>query len=432
MTSATTNPEERELLHAAFRSFDEAAQTLQQSYSALTARVEQMDAELADTNEALRRQLADNEAMRVRLDGILESLSAGVLVVDECETISRSNQAAERLLGASDAELQNRRVVEVLGSVGLTVRDEPQRIGQSVVSISQVPLCNDSRDCSGHLVLLQDITRIYQLEEQLQRKDRLAAMGELISRIAHEIRNPLGSVELFASLLQRDLAEHTPTKQYAQQISQAVQLMDGLLANLLLYTRPVHMARAWHESGSLMNESIQLASHAINKVPVEIRVDISPEVPSIWCHDGQVKQVIVNLVVNAVQAMPNGGVLAVSLDREPPQTLGMPAVRLIICDSGIGIDPAHRSRMFDPFFTTKDEGTGLGLAIVHSIVEAHQGRIDVESTVGQGTTCSIILPHPVVTGDPREGHNQASQDRDVNDTQHDEHEVMLMEDWSHE
>ena len=432
MTSAATNPEERELLQAAFRSFDEAAQTLQQSYGALTARVEQMDAELAHTNEALRRQLRDNEAMRLRLDGILESLSTGVLVVEECQTISRSNRAAERLLGLNDAELQNRPVAEVLESAGLIVGDRPQRIGQTVVSISQAPLHNGSGDCSGHLILLQDITRIYQLEEQLQRKDRLAAMGELISRIAHEIRNPLGSVELFASMLQRDLPDRTPTKRYAQQISQAVQLMDGLLANLLLYTRPAHLTRVWHEAEPLIRESTKLAAHAITKVPIEMHVMLSPEVPSMWCHDGQLKQVIVNLVVNAVQAMPNGGVLAISLDREPPQTLGVPAVRLTVRDSGVGIDPAHRTRIFDPFFTTKEEGTGLGLAIVHSIVEAHQGRIDIESTVGQGTTCSIILPHPVVTGDLSEDHHRACPECGVREAEQDDHDTVLVEDWLHE
>jgi len=374
MTSLTTNPDERALLQAAFQSFDEAAHTLQQSYSALTARVEEMDAELAQSNDALRRQLVDNEAMRVRLDGILESLSTGVVVVDECGIITRSNRAAEQLLGVSDVELRSHRIPEVLAGRGLTVSDRPQRIGQRVVSISQVPLRNDSGDDSGQLVLLQDITRVYHLEEQLQRKDRLAAMGELIGRIAHEIRNPLGSVELFASLLQRDLDVREPTQRYAQQISQAVRLMDGLLANLLLYMRPVHLTRAWHDTESLLNDSIELAAHAIAKVSVNIRIDISREVPLLWCHDGQLKQVVVNLVVNAVQAMPNGGELGISLSREPLETLGLSAVRLIVRDSGMGIDPAHRSRLFDPFFTTKDEGTGLGLAIVHSIVDAHHGR----------------------------------------------------------
>lgn len=432
MISTTTNPEEQALLQAAFRSFDEAAHTLQQSYSALTARVEEMDAELAQSNDALRRQLIDNEAMRMRLDGILESLSTGVVVVDESGVVTRSNRAAEQLLGASDVELRSRYIQEVLADRGLSVSDRPQRIGQSVVSISQVPLRNDSGQDSGHLVLLQDISRIYQLEEQLQRKDRLAAMGELIGRIAHEIRNPLGSVELFASLLQRDLGEHQPAQRYAQQISQAVRLMDGLLANLLLYMRPVRLTRAWHAAESLLQDSMELAAHATTKVPVTTRIHISPEVPSIWCHDGQLKQVIVNLVVNAVQAMPNGGELEISLSREPSQTLGMSAVRLTVRDSGIGIDPAHRSRLFDPFFTTKEEGTGLGLAIVHSIIEAHHGRIDVESTVGQGTACSIVLPHPSVVESPSLTANPGGEAEHVSDSEPTVREVVLMEDSSYD
>jgi signal transduction histidine kinase len=433
MTSATTgHPEERELLHAAFRSFDEAAHTLQQSYNALTTRVEQMDLELAQSNEALRRQLFDNEAMRVHLDGILESLSTGILVMDDSETISRSNRAAEVLLGATAAELRNRRASDVLAGAGLGLCDRPQRIGQTVVSISQVPLHNDFGARSGHLILFQDITRIYQLEEQLQRRERLAAMGELIGRIAHEIRNPLGSVELFASMLQRDLDEDSSAKRYAQQISQAVQSTDRLLANLLLYTRPVRMARGWHVAEPLIGESIKLAAHAITKVPVDIRVDINREIHSIWCHDGQLKQVLVNLVVNAVQAMPNGGVLAISLSQEPPQALGIPAVRLTVCDSGIGIEPAHRSRIFDPFFTTKDEGTGLGLAIVYSIVDAHQGRIDIESTVGQGTSCSIILPHPSRGGDPHKMQVQAWNEFGSGESHSIEYEAALAEEWSHE
>jgi len=433
MTSAMTkHPEERELLQAAFRSFDEAAHTLQQSYSALTTRVEQMDLELAQSNEALRRQLCDNEAMRVHLDGILESLSMGVLVMDDCEMITRSNRAAQALLGVTDDELRNRRASEILAGAGLGVCDRPQRIGQAVVSISQVPLHNDSAEHSGHLILFQDITRIYQLEEQLQRKERLAAMGELIGRIAHEIRNPLGSVELFASMLQRDLGEHSSARRYAQQISQAVQSMDRLLTNLLLYTRPVHLARSWHLAESLIDESIKLAAHAITKVPIEIRMDISPEIHSMWCHDGQLKQVLVNLVVNAVQAMPNGGVLAISLCQEPSQTLGMPAVRLTVRDSGIGIAPAHQSRIFDPFFSTKDEGTGLGLAIVYSIVDAHQGRIDVDSTVGQGTACSIILPHPAIGGDPHAVHTPTRNELESSQPYPGEHTMALVEEWSHE
>lgn len=433
MTKDTTGqPEERTLLQAAFRSFDEAAQTLQQSYHALTARVERMDVELAHSNEALRRQLWENEAMRAHLNGILESLSTGVLVVDDSGVLARSNHAAEALLGATDAELRDRVASEVLTALGLSVCDRPQRFRQAVVSISQVPLRNASGGGSSHLILIQDITRLYQLEEQLQRKDRLAAMGELLGRIAHEVRNPLGSVELFSSMLQRDLPKDSPTKRYAEQISQAVQLMDRLLANLLMYTRPTRMARGWHRAEPLINASMKLAAHAITKVPIKVQLDIDQDIPSLWCHEGQLKQVIVNLVVNAVQAMPNGGLLTISLQKEPPQTLGVAAVRLAVSDTGVGIDPEYRSRMFDPFFTTKDEGTGLGLAIVHSIVEAHQGRIDVESTIRQGSTFAIILPHPSTTLASGECRTSEETDDEGGEGEYVDRELALTEDWPHE
>jgi signal transduction histidine kinase len=353
-----------------------------------------MDLELAHSNEALRRQLRENEAMRAHLDGILESLSTGVLVLDEAGLITRSNQPAAQSLGATDAELRGRYAAAVLEAVGLSLCDRPQRIGQAVVAITQSPLKTNNGRRSGSLVLIQDMTRLYQLEEQLQRKDRLAAMGEMIGRIAHEIRNPLGSVELFASLLRRDLHNQPSSQLYAEQISQAVQAMDRLLANLLAYTNPARSSRAWHAAEPLILDSLSLAAHAITKVPVDIRLDLDPGIPAIWCHEGQMKQAVLNLIVNAVQAMPTGGVLSISLRTDQLQTLGVPAVRLMVSDSGTGIDPAHRSRLFDPFFTTKDEGTGLGLAIVYSIIEAHQGRIDVESAVGCGASFSIVLPYP--------------------------------------
>jgi two-component system, sensor histidine kinase FlrB len=394
-TAAVKHSEERDVLQAAFQSFDQAAKTLQQSYGALTTRVEQMDLELAHSNEALRRQLRENEAMRAHLDGILESLSTGVLVLDDAGIITRSNEPAAESLGMTAAGLRGRRADGVLDAVGLSLCDRPQPIGQAVVTITQTPLKTNSGGRSGSLLLIQDVTRLCQLEERVQRKDRLAAMGEMIGRIAHEIRNPLGSVELFASMLRRDLAEQPASKLYAEQISQAVHAMDRLLANLLMYTKPTRSSRAWHAAEPLILDSLSLAAHAIAKTPVDVRIDLDPGIPAIWCHEGQMKQVVVNVIVNAVQAMPNGGVLTIKLDADRSQSLGASALRLTISDSGPGIDPAHRTRLFDPFFTTKEEGTGLGLAIVHSIVEAHQGRIDVESIAGQGALFAIVLPHPV-------------------------------------
>jgi signal transduction histidine kinase len=394
MTMTTTRPAgERALLEAAFHSFDQAAHTLQQSYSTLTARVEQMDLELTQSNEALRRQLHVNEAMRMHLDGILESLSTGVLVLDETGLITRSNRTAVRLLGRDESHVRGRHEADLLGSLGLRVADRPQSIGQTVVTITRAPLHTGSGR-SGSLLLIHDVTRLCQLEERLQRRERLAAMGEMIGRIAHEIRNPLGSVELFASMLRRDLADLPASQRYAEQISHAVHAMDRLLANLLVYTKPDRAPRAWHDAEPLILDALTLAAHAITKVPVDIRLDLDPWLRRIWCHEGQMKQVFLNLIVNAVQAMPAGGVLTITLRPDNDQALGAPALRITVTDSGTGIDPTHRSRMFDPFFTTKEEGTGLGLAIVHAIIEAHHGRIDVESAVGRGTSMTLILPHP--------------------------------------
>ncbi|MBH0204518.1 MAG: PAS domain-containing protein [Nitrospira sp.] len=395
--TAVQHSEERDVLQTAFQSFDQAARTLQQSYGALTARVEQMDLELAQSNDALRRQLRENEAMRTHLDGILESLSTGILVLDDAGVVTRSNAPAAEALGMTAAELCGRHATAILDTVGLSLCDRPQRIGQAVVTITQTPLKTSSGCRSGSLVLIQDVTRLCQLEERVQRKDRLAAMGEMIGRIAHEIRNPLGSVELFASMLRRDLHEQPASKIYAEQISQAVHAMDRLLENLLVYTKPARSSHAWCAAEPLILDALSLAAHAIAKTPVDVRIDLDPGIPAIWCHEGQMKQVMLNLIINAAQAMPAGGVLKVTLDRDRTQSFSDSTVCLTVSDSGPGINAAYRSRLFDPFFTTKDEGTGLGLAIVHAIVEAHHGRIDVDSVAGHGASFSIVLPHPVTS-----------------------------------
>lgn len=393
-TSTALHPAERDLLQEAFHTFDQAAHTLQQSYSTLTSRIEQMDLELSQSNDALRKQLHENEAMRAHLSGILDSLTTGVLVIDQSGCITGANAAATRLLGRDEAMLQNQPAEGVLDELRLAVSEQPQRHGDYVVTISERSLEASTAHRSGHLMLIHDVTQMCQLEERLQRQHRLVAMGEMVGRIAHEIRNPLGSIELFASMLRRDLHDQPSSLGYAEQISQAVHGLDRLLTNLLIYTQPERSSRRWQTIEPLVLDALTLAAHAITKTPVDIRLDLDPRIPMIWCNEGQFKQVVLNLILNAIQAMPSGGVLTLKLEASADRSLGGPAVCFTIADNGPGIDPAHLSRIFDPFFTTKDEGTGLGLAIVHAIVDAHHGRIDVESRRGEGTTFTILLPHP--------------------------------------
>jgi len=394
-TSTALHPAERDLLQEAFHTFDQAAHTLQQSYSTLTDRIEQMDVELSKSNAALRQQLQDNEAMRAHLSGILDSLTTGVLVVDLDGLVTRVNAQAVCLLGRSADTLRGQSALALLADLQLTVSEQPQRHGSRVLTIAECSLEASPEQSSGQLILIHDVTHMCQLEERLQRQHRLVAMGEMVGRIAHEIRNPLGSIELFASMLRRDLEEHPASLAYAEQISQAVHGLDRLLSNLLIYTQPERSARGWQTVETLVLDALTLAAHAITKTSVDIRLDLDPRIPAMWCNEGQFKQVVLNLILNAIQAMPAGGILTLKLVEADRHSLGERAICVTITDNGPGIDPAHRSRIFDPFFTTKDEGTGLGLAIVHAIIDAHHGRIDVESRPGEGTTFTILLPHPM-------------------------------------
>jgi signal transduction histidine kinase len=393
MTYSKSDRSQNDLLTRAFHDFDQAATVLQQSYDALTTRLQQMDLELAQTNASLREHLRETEEMRAHVTAVLESLDTGVIVADSQDRVVRCNHSTERLLGISQTQLQGRRATDILHEIHKDHGEYPLILPSGIaIALSQTDLTDASGALIGKLVLIHDVTRIRQLEDRLQRRNRLEAMGQMVGCIAHEIRNPLGSVELFASLLRKDLRDQPQLKTYAEHISVAVQSMDRLLSNLLVYTRPDCSKAGWQETGLLIREVLTLASHAMAPASIEVACHVDAQVPQLWCDGGKMKQVLLNLVLNAVQAMPDGGRLTIAASVAHPSNSESPAVHLIVSDTGAGIPTELQSRIFDPFFTTKDRGTGLGLAIVHALVEAHHGRIDVESSSGRGTSFVITLP----------------------------------------
>lgn len=394
MTSLPSAPDQGALLTRAFQDFDQAASVLQQSYAALTARLHEMDLELAQSNATLRKHLKETEEMRAHLTAILESLDTGILVTDGEGKVTRCNAAAEQMLGIPRALLEGRASQDILRDAKMDRREYPLVLQSGIaVSMAQAKLSDSEGHAIGNLHLFHDVTKVRHLEERLQRRNRLAAMGEMIGCIAHEVRNPLGSVELFASMLRKDLHQTPQLRSYAEHISLAVQSMDRLLSNLLLYMKPDRSHAASHDVVALVREALTLAAHALSAAAIDVRFDSDRFASRIWCDAAQIKQVLLNLIMNAAHAMPSGGVLTVTVraDQGRRQT-DTQAFRLTVKDTGSGIAPEHRSRIFDPFFTTKQEGTGLGLAIVHALVEAHHGRIDVESVLGQGTEFIVTLP----------------------------------------
>jgi len=396
MAQPITDGPNFEILHDAFRSFDQAAGTLQEAYRMLMSRVERLDLELAASNEALRVNLKDNEEIKAHLTAILESLTAGVIVAGVGGVIIRCNQAAESLLGLTRDQMLGHLLKQFLDEKHLTTGCYPivSPTG-ALLAILRTVLRDATGRPAGDLILLQDISDVRRLEERVQRRDRLAAMGEMVGRIAHEIRNPLGSVELFASMLRKDLAHDPARRQYAEHISVAVQAMDRLLANLLTYTKPDCSQAARHALRPLLEEVLMLAAHEIARRHIDATLCIAASAHSVWCDAGQLKQALLNVCVNGAQAMPIGGRLTIEAGREVDcQSVSAEhaPIRISVSDTGPGIDPTHVSRVFDPFFTTKDEGTGLGLAIVHAIVEAHHGRVEIETQAGRGSTFTIVLP----------------------------------------
>src|SRR3990167_3928285 len=174
-TSTALHPAERDLLQEAFHTFDQAAHTLQQSYSTLTDRIEQMDVELTQSNAALRQQLQENEAMRTHLSGILDSLTTGVLVLDLGGRVTRVNAAASLLLGRKADALRGQSASALLAELQLTVSEQPQRHESHVLTIAQRSLEASPGQSSGQLILIHDVTQMCQLEERLQRQHRFVA-----------------------------------------------------------------------------------------------------------------------------------------------------------------------------------------------------------------------------------------------------------------
>jgi len=226
---------------------------------------------------------------------------------------------------------------------------------------------------------------ILEIEEQLRRADRLSALGELAAGMAHEIRNPLGSIRGTAEILRDGIDPADKRHEFAGILIKEVDRLNRVVRDFLDFARPAPVERGRVDLNEALREILALIGpQALNGgVRVELTAGELPPVPG---DREQLKQAFLNLVLNALQAMPAGGTLAVST--APVE--GRVEVRFT--DTGQGIPPEKLEKIFNPFFTTRQEGTGLGLAITHRIVQGHGGRIEVTSRIGEGTTFTVIIP----------------------------------------
>jgi two-component system, NtrC family, sensor histidine kinase HydH len=225
---------------------------------------------------------------------------------------------------------------------------------------------------------------ILEIEEQLRRADRLSALGELSAGMAHEIRNPLGSIRGTAEILQDGIDPSDRRYEFTRILIKEVDRLNRVVQDFLKFARPAAVRRESFDVLSVLKDVLKLTRPQLAQAGVQTRLEGGA--PALAGDREQLKQAFLNLVLNAQQAMPDGGTLSIEVAAENG------AVRIVFADTGVGIDPQDVEKIFNPFFTTRREGTGLGLAITHRIIQNHGGRIEVSSTRGEGTRFTLVLP----------------------------------------
>lgn len=373
-----------DLLQEAFVNFNRASSELERHYRSLEERVRELTRQLAESLDE-RRRLGD------LLCSVLESISAGVVVVEREGLIVAFNRAAERMTSFRREEVEGKPFGLLFPERWLREgRVLEERWGQKWIRVVPSPLKGEA--ARGWVLVLEDVTELKKWQQQAMRNEGLSAMGEVAAQVAHEIRNPLGVIKLFASLLRKEFDGDGRGEELLEHILIGVKEIEGVLGNLLLFVRPQAPVFRTIDLRAPLREVLSFVAPLLeeNGIRMVERISRSPlEIEG----DGELlKQVFYNVVLNAVQAMPEGGTLRVSTTRRRSRIKGQRMVEVAVADSGVGIPPEDLQRIFSPFFTTKERGTGLGLTVVHRIVEVHGGLVEVESEVGKGTTFRISIP----------------------------------------
>lgn len=362
-----------DLLNKAIETFNSASATLVQYYSTLEDKVRLLTEEVDH-----KKQL---------LNGILDSIDVGVVFFDRDGIIRTMNKAAECLLNinASDAIGGISIHAEIHEEVIVPANGKP-----FYALVSRSDVTDNGGNVIGNVLIFKDITRLKQLESENERNRRLTAMGELVMKIAHEIRNPLGSIELFASLLSNDL-KGTEHGDYANRISNSVRSLVNTLDNMLRFTKEVKPKPGYCCLNDMVSETCDEFKELFANS--DIQLDFSGK-GQYWLNmdKGLMRQALINILLNSVHAMPDGGKIEIRIQNTEDKGQRTEEVEIIIRDTGIGMDEDTRMRMFEPFFSTKDRGTGLGMSITAGIIKAHKGTIDVRSEIGGGTEFVIKLP----------------------------------------
>jgi PAS domain S-box-containing protein len=341
--------------------------------------------------------------MRENLNSVMAGLEDGLLLFTRDARAVMVSPAAEKFLGASASQFLGRRVTEIFpaghplrqalrlegdelretaAETELDTASGKRRVGVSVQGIQE------NGEQMGALVTLRDLDSLESINTQLQVSERLAALGRITAGVAHEVKNPLNSMRLWLENLKESLPpDQDPGAQQAVQVlDKEIDRLDAVVKRFLDFTRPVELKLEATDLAELLRDVVRVAHPQLEKAGVEVEEMLGNGVPEVWADRDLLKQAVLNLVLNAGEAMSAGGELRVELARHGEMA------EISVSDTGKGIPLENQQKIFQLFFTTRAGGSGIGLATTFRIVQLHNGSIDFQSEAGRGTTFRIELP----------------------------------------
>ena len=366
-----------------------------------------------------RVNFAERKKLQLLLGQILESLEIGVVVLDWKGTVMLANDSARKILPSLDVPIHSdSRFLEVIKDfpeIATAVRSALEEVsfvkeaelnvGPSenarTVRISTLPLKNSPQKENGTLVLISDVSEEVALQRQMKDAERLSTMGTLAAALAHEIRNPLEALNLNLELLERNMQHIQAPSPEGEKIEKCIRIFDsevsrlaGVVENFLSFARPGESGSNSIRLDALLRQVIELIESHAQSRKVIIHPEIGGEPIIVRGYENRLKQLFLNLVINGIEAMPDGGRLFIQAETVQRPNAERPSLYAVVSvrDTGEGILPEKLHRLFEPFFSTRSQGTGLGLTIADRIAKEHGGVILVESIPGEGSKFTVELP----------------------------------------
>ena len=337
---------------------------------------------------------------------LISRLPVGIIATDQDGRIRTFNSAAAAMTGRNADDVRNGKPEILLPSeiarffVFKNQRDEITDRNvvltgannvQYSLHLSSLPVYNQYSVFMGRVLLMYDLSELKRLEKEVQRHDRLVALGKMAAGVAHEVRNPLSSIKGFATLLGSKFKDGSQEHEAADLLVEEAERLNRSITELLNYARPTALRKEPVNLGDIVDSSLKLISSDAQALEVKTLLDIEPDLPLISADKDKINQVLLNLYLNGLQAMEHSTFkkeLKVSVHRDA--NTGMLVIE--VQDTGNGIPQENLDKVLDPYYTTKPEGTGLGLALVYKIIDEHKGTIQFSSEEGDGTTVSVSLP----------------------------------------